>query len=282
MKFDLVFSNPPYNDSIDIKIVNEIVDIADEVIIVHPSTWIFDMKGKTKLFNEFKTKIDNKVKSFEIFNGNNVFNIQLFVPVVITHIDNNIDGDVSVDYFDDKYIASNINQVTKYGTAWSKEISSFYKTIIKFIETSGTVWCNIAKIKDDANLFYCQLADIRGTPNRSKVSNTMLLDDFYTMVQKKYELNYGIRKVDIKTTFAFSTEKEMQNFINYLKTDFARFLLSFYKNSQNLHRGELEIIPWLDFTEEWDDDKLFKKFNVSQELQDYIRDFLPDFHGIRK
>ena len=34
--------------------------------------------------------------------------------------------------------------------------------------------------------------------------------------------------------------------------------------------------------EEWDDDKLFAKFDVSQELQDYIRDFLPDFHGIRK
>ena len=44
----------------------------------------------------------------------------------------------------------------------------------------------------------------------------------------------------------------------------------------------MDLIPWLDFTEEWDDDKLFKKFDISQELQDYIRDFLPDFHGIRK
>ena len=34
--------------------------------------------------------------------------------------------------------------------------------------------------------------------------------------------------------------------------------------------------------EEWDDDKLFKKFDVSQELQDYIREFLPDYYGIRK
>jgi L-lactate utilization protein LutB len=54
------------------------------------------------------------------------------------------------------------------------------------------------------------------------------------------------------------------------------------KNKSDLHRGELEIVPWLDFTEEWDDNKLFAKFDVSQELQDYIKDFLPDFHEIRK
>ena len=31
MKFDLVFSNPPYNKNIDIKILNEIFDIADDI-----------------------------------------------------------------------------------------------------------------------------------------------------------------------------------------------------------------------------------------------------------
>ena len=110
----------------------------------------------------------------------------------------------------------------------------------------------------------------------------MVLDDFYTMVMKNSEDNKGIRKVTIPPTFEFDTLKEVDNFINYAKTDFARFCLSIYKNASQLSRGELAIVPWLDFTEEWDDEKLFKKFNVSQELQDYIRDFLPDFHGIRK
>jgi hypothetical protein len=57
--------------------------------------------------------------------------------------------------------------------------------------------------------------------------------------------------------------------------------LSLYKNGQHLENGEMSLIPYLDFTQEWNDEKLFKKFNVSQELQDYIREFLPDFHGIR-
>mgnify|MGYP003350786463 CR=1 FL=1 len=56
MKFDLVFSNPPYTNNVDIKILNEIVDVADEFIIVHPSTWVLDLKGKSKLFNDFKKR----------------------------------------------------------------------------------------------------------------------------------------------------------------------------------------------------------------------------------
>ena len=34
MKFDLVFSNPPYNKNVDIKILNEVLPIADEWVIM--------------------------------------------------------------------------------------------------------------------------------------------------------------------------------------------------------------------------------------------------------
>jgi hypothetical protein len=103
------------------------------------------------------------------------------------------------------------------------------------------------------------------------------------MALKDSDKNKGIRKSDSGgATLEFLTEIELDNFINYLKTDFARFCLALLKNKSDLHRGELEIVPWLDFTEEWDDEKLFEKFDVSQELQDYIRDFLPDYYGIRK
>ena len=282
MKFDLVFSNPPYNDSIDIKIINELLPYGESFVVVHPSSWVFDMKHKTKIYDELKNKIQNNVRSLEIFNGNNIFDIQLFVPITVTHIDNSYKGEIEIKYFGDNYVVSSINQVTKYGASWENNVSNLFEKIIEYVESNGNIWSHIAVDKDNNEMFYCQLADIRGTPNRSKNSDTMLLDDFYTMVQKKHEANYGIRKKEIKTTFAFASEKEMQNFISYLQTDFARFCLSFFKNSQNLHRGELEIIPWLDFTEEWDDGKLFKKFKVSPKLQDYIKEFLPDFHGIRK
>jgi hypothetical protein len=106
------------------------------------------------------------------------------------------------------------------------------------------------------------------------------------MVMQDSDNNKGVRKPNSRNdgfiVFEFSTEIQQDNFIKYLKTDFARFCLAIVKNKADLHYGEMSLIPWLDFTEEWDDDKLFKKFDVSQELQDYIRDFLPDYYSIRK
>jgi hypothetical protein len=120
------------------------------------------------------------------------------------------------------------------------------------------------------------LAAIRGTPYRGNNCNAeMLLDDFYTMVMKDSEGNKGIRnpngRIDGLLVWEFNTGLEQENFLNFLQTDMARFCLSLLKISQNSHYGEMGLIPWLDFTEEWNDEKLFKKFNVSQELQDYIR-----------
>ena len=287
MKFDVVFSNPPYNANIDIKILNEIVDIADEVIAVHPSTWALDIKGKTKLFTNFVSKIDGKVESLEFFNGNPIFNIGLFVPCMITHINSKHNNECQITLFDDKFTVKNLSKVTKFGSKWGTLISPFISVLQKHIEKHGEVWSkriNSDTRDIDDSKFYIQLAAIIG--NHSKNPDSLLKDDFYTMVMKDSEKNKGIRNLNVRKdgfiVFEFNTESEQINFINYLKTDFARFCLSIVKNTQNIHYGEMELIPWLDFTEEWDDDKLFSKFDISQELQDYIRDFLPDYHCIRK
>jgi hypothetical protein len=281
MKFDVVFSNPPYNSNIDIKILNEIIDIADEFVVVHPSTWVIDIKGKLKLYKDFKTKIASKLKDVEFFNGNAIFDIQLFVPICITHIQKN-SSEIDVKYFDDLYVSKSIDNITKFGSSFETLILPFMNMMQTHINIHSQMIDYNLLDKLDENSKYVQLAQIRGTPNRNKTSSKMLLDDFYTLVMKNSGENIGIRKTSRTPTFRFENEIECLNFVNYLKTDFVRFCLAIYKDKATLDCGEMELIPWLDFTEEWDDEKLFEKFDVSQELQDYIRDFLPDFHGIRK
>lgn len=289
MKFDLVFSNPPYNSNIDIKILNEINNISNEFIIVHPSTWVLDIKGKTKLYTDYLKKIDSHVKSLEFFNGNPVFNIGLFVPCVITHINNNCETPCEVNYFDDVFEANQLSDVTKFGSNWKTHLQPFIKKINFHIASSQSIWD--MKMNPDNRVisqdkFYVQLAAIRGHVNLSSKNKHIVQDDFYTMVMQDSDNNKGVRKPNSRNdgfiVFEFSTEIQQDNFIKYLKTDFARFCLAIVKNKADLHYGEMSLIPWLDFTEEWDDDKLFKKFDVSQELQDYIRDFLPDYYSIRK
>jgi hypothetical protein len=282
MKFDVVFSNPPYNSNIDIKILNEIIDIADEFVVVHPSTWLIDCKYGTKFTVDFRNNISKSLSSIEMFNGNPIFNIGLYVPTVITHINSKHNGSIQVNFFNDSFEIENIFDISKYGVKWHDLVKPFFDLMKQHISINDN---KINSENPPINKLFVQLARIRGHVNLSAKSDSSKIaqDDFYTMIMKSSEDNKGIRKTNQNPpTFAFDTETEQNNFIEYLKTDFARFCLSIYKNGVSLVGGELGLIPWLDFTEEWDDDKLFAKFDVSQELQDYIRDFLPDYYGIRK
>ena len=286
MKFDVVFSNPPYNGNLDIKIMNVIIDVSIKFIIGHPSTWLLDVKGRNKLFASFQKKLDKKIKSLNLFNGNPIFNIFLLMPCVITHIDNSYNGKCEVNYFNDCYEIDYISKFSKFGLNQIL-IDDFILSLNNHIKINGHIWSEIVDYSHTINdsSFYVQLTAIRGNENRVH-EDIMYKDDFYTLVMFDSNKNKGVRNTKVRkdgfVVFEFQTEKEQNNFISYLKTDFVRFCLSLLKNNKNNHYGEMELIPWLDFTEEWDDDKLFAKFNVSQELQDYIREFLPDYYGIRK
>lgn len=285
MKFDLAFSNPPYNRSIDIKILKEVQPICDEMVIVHPSTWCIDLKGKTNLFNDFRTQINGKVKSVELFNGNPIFNIGLNVPTMITHIKGTHKGICDVKFFEEEFKVKSIFDVTKFGAEWFTIVKPFKETIEKWISTNSDVWSHNKKEIDDTK-YHCQFSALIGT--RSTTAESMVKNDFYTMVLKNKESNYGIRQHNLNRdgnptpTFEFDNECEVDNFINFCSTDFARFCVAIYKNSFNLSVGEMSLIPWLDFTQEWDDEKLFEHFGIDETTQNYIRSFLPDYYGIRK
>jgi hypothetical protein len=48
--------------------------------------------------------------------------------------------------------------------------------------------------------------------------------------------------------------------------------------NQNLHRGELRAVPYLDFTQEWDDEKLFNYFGFTQEEIDFVNEYIQDWY----
>lgn len=287
VKYNIVFSNPPFNKNMDLKILKEIFHIADEFIVVHPSTWILDNKKKYKLFNDFRDKISSNIKYIKIFNANKIFDIRLNAPISITHIDLNHKGYVKVSLFDEFFETFNIYDVTKFGTKWFLLVKDFANKLASYCELHSSVddhSIDVQGITNGTNSlngeFYCQSADIIGTP--SSENKSLGTGCFYTILLQNPQNNLGIRKNTIKNSFKFTSENERKNFLLYCQTDFARFCIALLKNNTTFKAGEMALLPWLDFSEEWDDEKLFEKFEVSQELQDYIREFLPDFHGIRK
>lgn len=276
-KFDICVQNPPYNQMLDMAFLQKSYAISDKVLFVHPSTWLLDEKGKQKKFTTTKDLVKDHLESIELFNGNGVFGISLFVPCVITYIDKNktSKGIHCIDRINGVEVTyDNIYDINKFSdTDVYFRLKSKIENVV--LET-GSVWDNKGKSDGD---FYVNIAQIKGDVkfrNRIgvKMDVNMIADNFYVMVNKDTEVTTTSKQ----QPYGFSTELKANNFLNYLKTDFARFCLSIYKNNGNLHRGELALIPWLDFTQEWNNEKLYNEFGITSEEVEFIERFIPKYY----
>ena len=271
VKFDRCAENPPFNQMVDMDFLAKCHNICDQVAFIHPSTWLLDEKNKQQKFIKTKEIVKNTLDKIVLFNGNKIFNIQLFVPVAITFFDKEkkSKGIYCRDCINDvelKY--DNIHQINKYSNL-DEYLSIRDKVRIK--SNLDNLLNNKNKLNGD---YFINTAQIRGHVDL-KSNKIMLKDDFYTLVTKDLK----VEKLNKKHMFfSFNSEKEAENFLNYLKTDFARFCLSIYKSNSQLDRGELEIIPYLDFSKEWTDDKLYKYFNLIESEIEFIKKNIPKYY----
>ena len=277
--FNLGTTNPPYTQMIDMDFLSKSYDICEKVLFVHPSTWLLDEKNKQKKFTKVKDKIGKDLEKIVLFNGNEIFKIALFVPCVYTYInkDKKSDKIECVDRLLNKTVYyDNIYDINKFS-----DVDIYPKLKEKILDISKVD--NIWKYYKDNNRNNIKdwMVTFTGIRGNVSLNNDIYLvkNDFYTIVSNERVPQRNDAKVgNAFLKFYFDTEMECNNFLNYLKTNFSRFCLSAYKNNQNLHRGELEIIPWLDFKEEWNDEKLIKEFCISKEEVEFIDNIIPKYY----
>ncbi len=282
---DVTFSNPPYTDNKDLKIIKALVEAnyLKKLICVHPSTWLISQKNKIgkglKLFNEIKVR--NNLKKVYFFNGNIVFNIFLTNKCIISEFDFNSYFDkVEVFFNNNSSKFCNILDISVHEINY-EIIEDFFKKIIKFSKNNN-LFMNVTKKEEEIydNFFYVQLSKLRG--NIDSFNKKFLQESFFTFLQKDVEKNKGIRFKDNINVFKFNSEVEQENFLKYLQTDFARLCLSLIKCNFGLGDSELTLIPWLDWTKSLTDDELFSFFGFKKghPLREYTKTFLPDYHNI--
>lgn len=272
--FSYSIGNPPFNQMIDMKFVKLSYEIADVICFVHPATWLLDEKGKQRAFLSTKELVKNHLESIELFNGNKIFNIQLFVPCVITYISKNkINKNIKCfDKINEETISyDNINDINKYSNL--TEYSSIKNKIGKKMKLSLHEKIHLNEEGD----FYINLSQIRGHVDLNS-DKVMLKSDFYTLCTKDLKPSTSKRQQREKTQVAFKFESQADNFLEYVRTNFVRFCLSINKINQNLYCGEMLNIPWLDFNEKWTDENLYKFFDLDENEINFINKTIPKYY----
>lgn len=60
----------------------------------------------------------------------------------------------------------------------------------------------------------------------------------------------------------FNTEEEAINFFNYLQTNFVRFMIAMVTPTQHLSKQNFRYVPYLNFREQWDDERIYEFFGI--------------------
>ena len=72
----------------------------------------------------------------------------------------------------------------------------------------------------------------------------------------------------------FNTKAGAENLLGYLKTRFVRFLVSVVATTQHISKDSFVFVPVQDFSEPWDDAKLYKKYKLTREEIAFIESMI--------
>lgn len=75
---------------------------------------------------------------------------------------------------------------------------------------------------------------------------------------------------------SFINEQEAVNFGKYIKTRFFRFLVFLKKVTQDTTAKVYSFVPDLPMDREWTDEKLFERYGISHEEQEYIKSMIKE------
>jgi predicted RNA methylase len=266
MKFDAIVMNPPYKKFEHLEFLDKAMKISFIVIPILPTRFILNQKDTKRTNIEIKvlSNLQTHVSYVKLLNGNKYFpGIQFTAPLCIMNINmNKIYDNIKIeDEMSDKtYKIKSLKELNQY--SYYDGYERLKNKILSYCGKNDNLYNHQNKTK---NNWYINLNAIRG-----HTVNTI-----GTFVPRDEKSEKMITK---QIWFSFATKSEADNFISYLKTDFARFSLSIYKTGLHLRTGELKSVSWLDFTKKYTDADLYKMFNITKDEIKFIESIISKYY----
>lgn len=283
MKFDCIVSNAPYDNGLHEKFESKYFELCKgEIVWVSPLSFLLGKKQNKRITLE----LDKYKTDIEQINGNEYFDAAIGGTMGIVFCDMNKDE------YNEHYVKFDGKDYNK-----CEEITSYSNDTL-LVSIKNKIGCEHLKNNLDSHVYRISNDElgfnthlVNTSPNYvvkiSCIRGNKNKPDFYTVVSndnKEFIKNVG-NASDINNLKYFincDTLEEAKNCFNYLSTDFVMICLYFIKTNFHLDRGELKYVPWQDFTQEWNDEKLFKKYGITKEEIQHIYDILPNYYNIKR
>ena len=310
-KFDVVIANPPYgsgdtNTNLDTLFLEKCISLSKkEIVFIHPSKLYvrdYSIKKDTGGFSDLLNCIGNTLNSLDIFNANDLFDTSLDYPIVIAHFRaEKVNPEILVRniIYNKEDIFKDIKDINLFGSGEIfqnlkkkiqelnlRSLSSERKKLNRKITSPDFLRNNISK------RWIMRLQARSGsTFKKGDKTNLLFKNDFFTFFRSNREndgqLIFDTQVIDDDTLFGllkgsyiwweFDTYNECLNFVKYLKLTSTRGFLSLIKIDRNLD-SNMFLVPWMDFTQEWTDERLYKHFNITEEEQAFIKEIIPPYY----
>ena len=126
----------------------------------------------------------------------------------------------------------------------------------------------VPKNKDTIKLHKVYIPVASGTGMDSQVLGTPFYGEPNSVCSETYlVIGYDPKRHNL-------TEKQCRNIISYIKTKFFRWLVQIKKKTQGGTRAVYQFVPLQDFNEPWTDEKLYKKYELSDDEIQFIESMI--------
>ncbi len=273
MKFDLSIGNPPFKGQLHLEFLSLLLDISEEVRLIHPSGWL--TRCDRQIEKDIKKSLDGRLKSLTIFNGAPVFNAEFQAPLVITEAVKSWDGPIKVTYENTGNVYY-INSIWDFPTGYwepSEVNLSLRDLIVREAKKSNLLSLRTSNI----NSVPLNLPTVCGHPV-VKDKKKLFSDDFHTFFYHNSNIYTYENKREGKF-YSLNSVEERDSLVSYLKTKFARFSLALNKATNwNTVIRYIESVPLPPLDRNWTEESVMEYYGLTETQRDSIDQFIPTYY----